>query len=132
MAENFPVRTIKHKDIMRKSRNDIEISTIANAVKNNNLRKRIACKPEFKAYQYKEDDLAVERNILMWGGRVVVPQKLCKHILDSVHTTHMGMVKSKSLCRSHFWWPNIDKDIEAMIKTVSHVACCYQIPGKLS
>lgn len=116
MKENFPSQTVTHKDIRRESRNDIEISTIANAVRNNNLRSVIENKPEFKSYKNKENELAVEKDILMWGGRVVIPRKLRELMLKSVHSTHMGVVKTKSLCRSHFWWPNLDNDVETMIK----------------
>jgi hypothetical protein len=28
--------------------------------------------------------------------------------------THPGIVKMKAVARSHFWWPNLDKDIENM------------------
>lgn len=126
MREHFPCKTITHADIRRESRNDIEISTISNAVKTNQVRAAIANRPEFKTFLGKEEELSVERDILMWGGRVVIPQKLRENMMQSVHSTHMGIVKTKSLCRSHFWWPNLDKDIEAMIKACEQ--CCQLLP----
>ncbi|GJQ87899.1 hypothetical protein Trydic_g1166 [Trypoxylus dichotomus] len=35
---------------------------------------------------------------------------------QELHETHMGVVKSKSLARSYFWWPKLDKQIEELCK----------------
>ena len=37
-------------------------------------------------------------------------------ILNELHQGHQGMVGMKSRARSIVWWPNIDKEIEAMVK----------------
>ena len=57
----------------------------------------------------------------MWGIRVVVPQKLRQQVLDELHLGHPGVVRMKSLARSHVWWPDLDKDVESRAK--SCVAC---------
>ena len=44
----------------------------------------------------------------MWGHRVVIPEQM----LSLVHRSHLGIVKTKSLISSYFWWPNIDKDVD--------------------
>lgn len=126
MRDSFPHRTIKHTDIRAESRKDAEISTLINSIQSNSLRQTLQQKPEFRAYLNKESELSVERGILLWGARVVIPRKLRKDMLDSVHSTHMGMVKTKSLCRSYFWWPNLDKDIEAEISACEQ--CCQLLP----
>lgn len=130
MSNNFPSKTVTYKDIQRESRKDVEIAAIANAVKNNDWRDVFERKPELKAFQNKGDEMAVERDILMWGGRVVIPKKLRQDMLQSVHLSHMGIVKTKSLCRSHFWWPNLDKDIESMIKNCEQCSQLLPDPAK--
>ena len=37
-------------------------------------------------------------------------------ILNELHQGHQGMVGMKSHARSIVWWPNIDKEIEAMVR----------------
>lgn len=52
----------------------------------------------------------------MWGYRVIIPQKLRKEILQQLHLSHLGIVKTKALARSYIWWPKVDDEIENLIK----------------
>ncbi|GJQ70038.1 hypothetical protein Trydic_g22521 [Trypoxylus dichotomus] len=42
--------------------------------------------------------------------------QICGHL----HETHMGVVKSKSLARSYFWWSKLDKQIEELCKNCTN------------
>ncbi|XP_063929887.1 uncharacterized protein K02A2.6-like [Zophobas morio] len=53
----------------------------------------------------------------MWGYRVIVPRKLQRHLLEELHSSHLGIVKMKSIVRAYFWWPNLDKDIENIARS---------------
>jgi hypothetical protein len=47
----------------------------------------------------KLSELSVEEGCLMWGGRVVIPEKLKKPILAELHKEHMGITRMKALAR---------------------------------
>lgn len=58
----------------------------------------------------------------MWGMRVVVPYNLQEKILKSLHETHAGIVRMKSLARQFVWWPDMNKRIKDMVKSCP--SCC--------
>jgi len=59
----------------------------------------------------------VKKGILMWSYRLLIPKNLRDDLLKEVHSTHMGMSKIKTLCRSYIWWPGLDKNIENWVKS---------------
>ncbi|UYV83158.1 K02A2.6-like [Cordylochernes scorpioides] len=56
---------------------------------------------------------------LLWGMRVIIPSSLRKNMLSCLHETHSRMSKMKAVARSHFWWPNLDNQIECMVLCLS-------------
>ena len=46
---------------------------------------------------------------------MVIPEVLRPQLLCELHENHQGMVKMKALGCSHFWWPNLDSYIEALV-----------------
>ncbi|XP_031334049.1 uncharacterized protein K02A2.6-like [Photinus pyralis] len=79
-----------------------------------------------KPYFDKRNELTVEENIIMLGYRIVIPEILRKSILEELHSTHLGINKTKSIARSYFWWSTMNKEIENLI--LSYDACLVNRP----
>ena len=67
----------------------------------------------------KREELSLEDGIVLWGSRVVLPEKgmLRQRIVEELHATHPGIVKMKALARSYIWWPRIDDQLEEKVRS---------------
>ena len=73
--------------------------------------------PELAPYLTRKDELTVESGCVLWGLRVVVPVKWREKLLIELHRDHPGICRMKSIARSFFWWPGLDKAIEQVAKS---------------
>lgn len=113
-------RPIRFDDVAKQTICDPILSKIVQFVKSGwpvSVKNLDQC---LKIFYDKRNEINLDNNILLWGHRVIIPSKFRKTLLDEIHSTHIGIVRTKALVRSYFWWPAIDKDIEMMINS------CYQ------
>ena len=78
----------------------------------------------------RREGLSIEGNCILFGCRVVVPFKLREKVLEELHESHPGMVRMKSLARSHVWWPGIDRAIVEKAKSCSSCQATKNAPPK--
>lgn len=69
---------------------------------------------ECKDYYNRKDYITSEHGCLLFGYRVIIPKSLQSLTLKELHSSHLGIIKMKSLARTYIYWPNIDKDIEQL------------------
>ncbi|XP_054259311.1 uncharacterized protein K02A2.6-like [Macrosteles quadrilineatus] len=86
-------------------------------------------KEEFELFPFyqRREELAVEQGVLMWGYKVIVPSSLRSYVLNELHASHLGITKMKSVARSYFWYPSLDKDIENLANSCS--SCLLERPN---
>ncbi|XP_045541427.1 uncharacterized protein K02A2.6-like [Papilio machaon] len=71
--------------------------------------------PNIKPYFLCRNQLSLENGCLMRGHKVVIPECLRPKILNELHSSHLGIVKTKAEARSRFWFPGVDDAIERLI-----------------
>ena len=76
--------------------------------------------------------LTAYRGCLLYGSRVVIPAKLQRKFLNLMHTSHMGIVRTKSLARIYAWWPTLNKDIENLIHNCQNCQSYGRADSKVS
>ena len=69
----------------------------------------------FAQYYTRSSTITVYRGCLLWGNRVIIPEKLRKRIVEALHVAHPGIVRMKALARTYVWWPSITKELESYV-----------------
>ena len=77
----------------------------------------------------RSQQLSVEDGCLLLGPRVIKPSQLKDQVLTELHETHPGIVRMKAIARSHVWWPQIDSNIEDMVKSCPSCLSVKQSPS---
>ena len=62
-------------------------------------------------YGMKEELYEVD-GVPFLHGRMLVPEKLRRQVLDNLHQAHQGVVGMKARARQGFWWPGMDAAID--------------------
>ena len=83
-----------------------------------------------KPFWHRRLELTTEGGCVLWGIRVVVPQKFRNDTLKMLHEVHAGIVRMKELARSYVWWPGLDQDIEAVAKACVDCQAVKSAPAK--
>ena len=71
-------------------------------------------------FTQKRSHLSVADSLLIYDGRIVIPQSLRTKILEIIHHGHQGITKSRQRANGAVCWPGINRDISDMIYHCSH------------
>ena len=102
------------EDVAKATREDKVYSKLLAAVCAGHLDKNDNDLKPFASLFY---DLHIEQDVVFHGHRIVVPTRLQDKLLFELHMTHPGIVKMKEIARSNFWWPQITKQIESIVRS---------------
>lgn len=116
VADNLP---LNYKDIKLESQKDPVLSKVIFYLQNG--WPDIKNNKDFLPFYLKRCELSIEQGVLMWGYKIIIPNKFRGRLLTEMHSSHMGIVRMKSFARSFVWWPTINDDIE---RKVSSCASC--------
>ncbi|KAG7308938.1 hypothetical protein JYU34_006209 [Plutella xylostella] len=126
---NANVSPITAKDIKVATHEDHVLQTVIKYMKIGWPRK-ISCR-SISPFFYCKTDLEYTDGCLLRGHRVVVPSIFRDRMLRELHSSHMGITKTKSVARSRMWWPGIDRDIEQYVGSCTTCASVRPAPPRV-
>jgi phage FluMu protein Com len=63
-------------------------------------------------YYLRRHEISTDRDCIMWGHRIVIPENLRRTVLDELHLTHFGTTRMTEMAKAYFWWPKLNENIE--------------------
>ena len=60
-------------------------------------------------------NLSVAEGLLVYNGRIVIPNVLQSKILEIIHHGHQGITKCEERAKEAVWWFGIGKDIKGIV-----------------
>lgn len=111
--EEFPMTK---RELQNRTLNDKVLSQVILSTNRGWPEDRRNVKNELHTFFDKRYQLSIEENILIWQGRMVIPETLRNNTLHALHEGHPGASGMKAMARFHVWWPNIDNEIEEFVK----------------
>ncbi|XP_047037979.1 uncharacterized protein K02A2.6-like [Helicoverpa zea] len=121
VEDNFP---LSHKDVAQATKEDKILCKVYGYIMSGGW-PLIGDSEDEKAYFHRRENLHIDHGCIVWGYRIVVPERLRAQILEEVHAGHVGVVRMKSIARNYVWWPRLDSDIEA--RAAACAACRAQL-----
>ena len=107
---------------------DREMQLLTQQVKSGWPKKIHEVDDAIKCYWSFQEDITVTDGILVKGHRIIIPRSMREYMLNQVHEGHFGMDKCKMHMSNCCYWPNVNKEIEEMIRNCP--TCLEFVPMK--
>ena len=75
-----------------------------------------------KPYWEAQGELTIGEDLLLYGGRIVVPEALQAETLQKLHQGHQGIQRCRLQAQSSVWWPGISRKIKDFVRQC--LECC--------
>ena len=110
VADAIPA-AIAPRQVERESERDPTLQLVRHAITSGDWSKL-----QGTTYKAVRDELWIMGQLVMRGNKVVIPEKLWNQTIQLAHEGHQGMVRTKSRLREKVWWPDLDKQVEKLIR----------------
>lgn len=127
IAQNtIQLQPLSKQKLKEATRNSTLFQQIMNMVKTKWEKSQIS---ETMVPYYKvRNNLTTQNELLFKDHKVVIPEAMRLKLLQTIHGSHLGESKMKSISRQYCWWPNIDADISKLCKSCNSCAMVAPTP----
>ena len=103
-------------ELKEASRADPVLSKLRQQIPRQWPRRYGECVPELQPFYRCKDELTLAGDVVLRGGRVLVPAALRTRLVELAHEGHQGIVRTKQRLRDMYWWPGMDQAVEEQVK----------------
>jgi hypothetical protein len=105
----------KNAQIARATNDDTELQALKSLIREGWPEDRRDLPPGMSLYWDFREELSIYNGVVFRGNRICIPKIMRPAMLQNLHKSHMGMVKTKQFARDLMFWPGMAKQIEDVI-----------------
>jgi hypothetical protein len=119
---NWPVLPARISQIKKTMESDEVLGVVAEYIVNGWPRREESVPMALCPYYQVKAELSVVDGLLVYRDRIVVPTEMRQEVLACLHESHQGISKCRERAESAIWWPQISRDIKALVEQCK--ICC--------
>ena len=126
----LPISEAKLRELQEETQNDPDLQRLKSAIQVSWPQRKWHLSQSIQNYWDFREELTVYKQLIFKGNKVVIPTALRKEMLKLLHQPHLGAEASKRRARELLFWPEIDKEVEELVKSCN--ICNQNKPQQLS
>ena len=81
-----------------------------------------------KPFWSVRDKLSLVDNLVLYGCRLLIPHAMRANVLRELHSSHLGIARTKGRARLIVYWPGMENDIEKTVRSCKE--CVKDLPSQ--
>jgi flagellar biosynthesis protein FlhB len=111
MFQNNIPRAIGKEELKKNVEEDPTLQRLSECIEKG----RMGNSADIIAYRQFFSELTLVDGLIMRGERIVIPEKLQKHMIQIAHEGHQGIVRTKQMLQAHVCFPGINAAVEKYV-----------------
>lgn len=117
IEQELPMTEGKLQELKDATESDEQFQALADIVRLGWPESRVQVPADIRIFWNYRDEITVLNGLLYKGPAVMIPKLLRHQMLRKLHEPHLGIVKTKQRARNIIFWPNMNYDLEQLIKS---------------
>ena len=127
LVYQMPVTDAKFDQIREATAKDPALNAVRHLLKSAWPDRKNRVPMEARPFHQFRDEITEVDGILFRSQQIIIPASMRREMLDKLHESHQGIVKSKQRARSVMFWPGINGQIE---DTCAKCSTCMEYRNK--
>ena len=115
LTAHLPISPERYLELQTATANDSVMQVLQDIVLEGLPSKRAEVPLEIRQYWTFREEISCIDDLLFKGEKLIVPHALIAQMLEKIHESHQGIVKSKQLARDMLFWPGMMTQIEEQV-----------------
>ena len=115
LTAHLPISPERYLELQKATANDSVMQVLQDVVLEGWPDKRADVPLEIRQYWTFREEISCIDGLLFKGQKLIVPQALRAQMLEKIHESHQGIVKSKQRARDLLFWPGMMTQIEEQV-----------------